>query len=116
MNSCAVTTGFFVLKRCGVLAATTCVQCTRPLCAAHVAEAGLCPECSVARGHGTGPTSHPVTKATHRRRAFYAGSSHHFSDSSWYDSLDRCDREPFEPGNAADPDYAVGDGTSLVDS
>ncbi len=44
VNGCGVTTGFFVLKQCGVLAVTSCARCARPLCAAHVAEGGCCPE------------------------------------------------------------------------
>jgi hypothetical protein len=70
----------------------------------------------VAQGHGALPTDSAVTQKTHRRRSFYAASSRDYSDHSWYAWLDTDDRDAFDPGRAADPDYATGDDASLVDS
>ena len=36
MTPCAVTTGFFVLRRCGRPAVAACPSCGRPICAQHV--------------------------------------------------------------------------------
>ena len=119
MTSCCVTVGFFVLSRCGNPAVTGCAQCRRPLCSAHVADGGLCPECAVSRGYGTHPTASPATVSAYRRRAFYASSSRHYGDSDWYGSLDEYDRAPFQPGGSAgstDTDYGADDGSDLVDS
>ncbi|NLT56769.1 MAG: hypothetical protein GXX79_19840 [Actinomycetales bacterium] len=116
MTTCTVTRGFFVLRHCGVLAVTGCTTCGRPLCAAHVADAGMCPECAVAAGYGTHPSRTPITTAAHRRRAFYSGSSHHYQDTTWYSSFDDYDREAFRPDSAADPDYGVDEDSGLVDS
>lgn len=116
MTGCTATRGFFVLRHCGVLAVTGCANCARPLCAAHVADAGMCPECAAAAGYGTHPSGTPTSAAAHRRRAFYTGSAHHYQDTTWYSSLDDYDRQAFRPGGAVDPDYGIDEGSGLVDS
>jgi hypothetical protein len=114
MIGCAVTTGFFVLRRCGAPAVSACALCRRPLCGAHVADAGLCPECAAARGyHG-----HPAAAAAHHRRSFYSRGSHDYGDAAFYQTLDAYDRAPFDPGAAGETDYDADSGASdsLVDS
>lgn len=116
MTGCTVTRGFFVLRRCGARAVTGCAHCARPVCVAHVADAGLCPECAAAAGYGAHASATQATVAAHRRRAFYTSSAHHYHDTTWYSSFDDYDREAFRPGNAADPDYGTDQGSGLVDS
>jgi hypothetical protein len=116
MGTCAVTTGVFVLRRCTGLAVAWCSRCRRPLCSAHVAEAGCCPECAAATGFGAGPGASPVTVAARHRRAFRARSSAHYRDPVWYSSLDDFDRAAFAPGAAGSQDYDPDDGSALVDS
>jgi hypothetical protein len=113
MTPCGVTTGFFVLRRCGNPAVTGCAQCRRPLCQTHVADGGLCPECAAARGFRT----HPAAGAAYHRRTFYGHTSHIYHDSSFYNSLDYYDRAPFDPDAAANAEYGSGeDSDDLVDS
>jgi hypothetical protein len=111
--TCGVTTGFFVLRRCGVTAVTGCARCRRPLCADQVAEGGLCPECAAAHGHRV----HPAAARAFHRRAFYASSAHSYHDRHFYDSLDDYDRSAFDPGRSSDGEYDPDDGPDdLVDS
>lgn len=111
MTGCAVTTGFFVLARCGTPAVAGCAQCRRPLCAAHVTDQGLCPECAAAYGHG-----HPAAAVASHRRSFRSRLARVYSDRYWYDQLDDFDRAPFAPGAAGNQEYPDGDESGLVDS
>ena len=113
MIACGVTVGFFVLRRCGSPAVSGCVQCRRPLCPAHVADGGLCPECAAARGYRT----HPAAGAAHYRRTFYSHTSGTYHDSRFYRSLDDYDRAPFDPDAAANTGFGPADESDdLVDS
>jgi hypothetical protein len=116
MNTCTVTTGFFVLRRCAGLAVTWCAQCRRALCAEHVAEGGLCPECAAGRGFGANPGGSPAATAAYRRRAFRAKSARTYHDPTWYGTLDDYDRAAFAPAAAGTGDYDPDDGSVLVDS
>lgn len=112
MTGCAVTTGFFVLAKCGAPAVTGCPQCRRPLCAAHVADLNLCPECAAAYGHG----GHPAAAAAGYRRGIRSRIARVYSDRHWYDQLDTYDRAAFEPGAAGNPEFADERDSGLVDS
>ncbi|MFI0483972.1 hypothetical protein [Actinomadura sp. 9N215] len=117
MNRCTVTTGFFVLGRCGQQAVASCPQCARPVCAAHAGPGGLCSECAAAQGYGTPDPHHPSWTGGFRRR-YYQSSSRAYNDTYWYSSFDEYDRGAFNPGD----DYSHGgdwdgdDGTGFVDS
>lgn len=110
--TCTVTTGFFVLRRCGRPGVAACPACGRPLCATHIADGGLCPECAAARGL----LGHPQAAASHRRRGFYTASGHDFGDLSLFSMLDAFDRAPFDPGNGNETEYDADGDDSLVDS
>jgi hypothetical protein len=114
MIDCGVTTGFFVLRRCGAPPVTVCARCRRPLCQTHVAEGGLCPECAAAQG----PSAHPAAATAHHRRSFYHTTSRGFRDATFYSSLDAFDRAAFDPHASANDDYDADDGPDgdLVDS
>lgn len=117
VTRCTVTTGFFVLGRCGQAAVASCPHCARPVCAAHAAPGGMCPECAMARGYGTQDPHHPAWTGGYRRH-YYHRSSQTYSDTYWYSSFDEYDRGAFNPGD----DYSYGgdwgpDGdTGFVDS
>jgi hypothetical protein len=115
MTVCTVTTGFFVLRRCGRPVVAGCPACGRPLCVNHVADGGLCPECAAARGH----LGHPNAASSHHRRGFFTTSAHDFGDVTMFSMLDRFDRAPFDPGNGGGTDYDADGGDDddrLVDS
>lgn len=112
MTPCAVTTGFFTLARCGQMAVAGCPACGRAICADHVADGGLCPECAAARG----AAGHPAATVAHRRRAFRSRTAQLYHDTAWYGGLDDFDRAAFEPEAAADTDYLDDGDDALVDS
>lgn len=112
MTPCAVTTGFFTLGRCGQMAVAGCPACGRGICADHVADGGLCPECAATRGQA----GHPAAVVAKRRRAFRSRTAHEYHDATWYASLDTFDRAAFEPDAAADTDYLDDGDDALVDS
>lgn len=112
MTPCTVTTGFFVLRRCGRPAVAGCPACGRPICAAHVADGGMCPDCAAQRGH----FGHPQASSSHHRRGFYSHSSQDFGDANMFAMLNAFDREPFDPGNGGETDYDADGDDSLVDS
>lgn len=112
---CTVTTGFFVLRRCGRPAVAACPACGRPICANHVAEAGLCPDCAAARGF----FGHRQAASSRHRRAFFTQTGTDFGDVAMFTRFDNFDRAPFDPGNGGETEYDAdgGDGDdSLVDS
>jgi len=117
VTRCTVTTGFFVLGRCGQAAVASCPHCERPVCAAHAAPGGMCPECAAARGYGTQDPHDPAWAGGYRRR-YYQRSSQYYNDTFWYSSFDEYDRGAFNPGD----DYSYGgdwgpdDDTGFVDS
>jgi len=115
VNRCMVTTGFFVLGRCGRNPVTTCGSCGRPVCDRHVMPDGLCAECATARGYGGGDPYHPFW-ARGYRRTHYQRSSQAYGDSYYYSSFDDYDRGAFDPDDAYDPDYEPYDGNGYVDS
>ncbi|GIF15773.1 hypothetical protein [Actinoplanes teichomyceticus] len=112
MTPCAVTTGFFTLGKCGQMAVAGCPACGRPICADHVADGGLCPECAAARNQ----VGHPAAAAAQRRRAYRHSSSAEYRDTGWYAGFDAYDRAAFDPGSAADQDYLDDGDDALVDS
>lgn len=126
MSTCTVTMGFFVLRRCSGFAVAWCARCRRQLCAAHVAEAGLCPECAAGHGYGAQPGGSAAAAAAHHRRAFRARSATTYNDPFWYSSFDDYDRAAFAPGAGGGRDHDRGgeygqdydpdDGDVLVDS
>ncbi|MFG2085084.1 hypothetical protein [Spirillospora sp. NPDC048824] len=120
MTRCSVTTGFFVLGRCGQVAAASCAQCRRAVCAAHAAYAAqgaLCPECAAAQGYGTPDPHHPSWAGGYRRH-YYRRSSQVYSDVHWYSSFDAFDRGAFNPGDdySQGGDWGADDDTGFVDS
>ena len=112
MTPCAVTTGFFTLGKCGQMAVAGCPSCGRALCADHVAEGGLCPECAAARNQ----FSHPASVSAFRRRRHRQASSQNYSDPIWYTTFDSYDRAAFDPGAGANQDYLDDGDDALVDS
>jgi hypothetical protein len=114
---CMVTTGFFVLGKCGRASVSDCAQCRRPVCAQHQGPGGRCPECAAARGQAAQDPHHPGWAQGYRRR-YYERSSRHYSDSSWYSAFDAYDRSAFEPGNdySSGGDYDFDHDSGLVDS
>lgn len=114
MTPCLVSTGFFVLGRCGRPAVAGCGRCGRPVCDQHVG-AGLCPECAAAQGYGT---PYDPYWATGYRSSYYHASSTSYSDPTWYGTFDDYDRGAFDPG--AQDDFGEGDfdygGEDFVDS
>lgn len=112
MTPCTVTTGFFTLGKCGVMAVAGCPSCGRALCANHVTEGGLCPECAAGRSQ----VGHPAAAAAYRRRAHRHRTSQEYSDAGWYTGFDSYDRAAFAPGAGADQDYLDDGADALVDS
>ncbi|GAA2692579.1 MULTISPECIES: hypothetical protein [Actinoplanes] len=112
MTPCAVTTGFFTLGKCGQMAIAGCPSCGRALCADHVTEGGLCPECAAARNQ----VGHPAAAAAHRRRAYRHRSATEYSDYGWYTSFDAYDRAAFDPDAAGNQDFRDDGDDALVDS
>ncbi|MFD0691806.1 hypothetical protein [Actinomadura fibrosa] len=116
VNRCTVTTGFFVLGRCGRAAVAACGQCGRPVCAEH-ATGALCPECALAQGYAPQDPHDPAWVRGYRRR-HYERSSQTYNDAYWYSSFDEYDRGAFNPGD----EYSYGggdfddDGMDFVDS
>jgi hypothetical protein len=111
--NCTVTTGFFVLRRCGRPPVATCPACGRPLCMNHIADAGLCPECAATQGY----LGHPQASSSHHRRGFFMSSAQDFSDASLFNMFNMFDRAPFDPGAGGHTEYDDdSDDDSLVDS
>ncbi len=109
---CTVTTGFFVLRRCGRPVVASCPACRRPLCTNHIADAGLCPECAAQRGY----LGHPQASSSHHRRGFFTSTSRDFGDHHMFSMLNAFDRAPFDPDNGAETDYDAEGDDRLVDS
>jgi hypothetical protein len=118
LNPCAVTTGFFVLGRCGRPSVTAC-GCGRPVCAEHVDPQGRCPECAAAQAYAD--PFHPGWARGHRRR-YYEQSSGQYGDPIWYSRFDSYDRGQFDDdldiGGYSGDGFDVGgdDGEDWVDS
>lgn len=112
MTPCAVTTGFFTLGKCGQMAVAGCPSCGRAICADHIADGGLCPECAAARNQ----LSHPAAVAARRRRSYRQRSSEQYADTVWYTSFDTFDRAAFDPNAGARQDYLDDGDGALVDS
>ncbi|MEV6348102.1 hypothetical protein [Actinoplanes sp. NPDC051851] len=112
MTPCAVTTGFFTLGKCGQMAVAGCPSCGRALCADHVTEGGLCPECAAANGR----YGHPAAAAAYRRRAQRYRASQEYEDAGWYNLFDAFDRSAFDPNAGAQQDYLDDGNDALVDS
>jgi hypothetical protein len=112
MTPCAVTTGFFTLGKCGTMAVAGCPSCGRALCADHITEGGLCPECAAANNR----FGHPAAVAAYRRRAYRHRSAGVYQDAVWYTGFDSYDRAAFDPGAAASQDYLDDGDDALVDS
>ncbi|GAA4604683.1 hypothetical protein BJY16_005102 [Actinoplanes octamycinicus] len=112
MTPCTVTTGFFTLGKCGVMAVAGCPACQRPLCAGHITESGLCPECAAARNQ----VGHPAAAAAYRRRMHRHRTAGEYQDAGWYAGFDAYDRSAFDPGAGAQQDYLDDGDDALVDS
>lgn len=106
MNPCAVTTGFFVLGRCGRPSVTVC-RCGRSVCARHVDPQGQCPECAAAQAYAD--PFHPGWARGYRRR-YYQQSSGMYNDAVWYSRFDSYDRGQFDAGDGVDVGGYDGDG------
>jgi hypothetical protein len=113
-----VTSGFFVLGRCGRAAAAPCARCGRPTCQEHYGPSGLCPECLVAAGQGS-DDRYDERWVWGYRRGFYSRSSQTYNDTTWYSAFDAYDRGAFNPGQGHSPgdyDYGSDDDAGFVDS
>ncbi|XRQ05614.1 hypothetical protein ACN3XK_55080 [Actinomadura welshii] len=117
MTRCTVTTGFFVLGRCGQAAAASCLRCSRAVCAAHAGQGGLCPECAAAQGYGAQDPHDPSWVGGYRR-AYYERTSRTYRDPNWYAMFDQYDRGAFNPGDdwSHGGDWGPDDDTGFVDS
>ncbi|TDC83162.1 hypothetical protein [Actinomadura sp. 7K507] len=117
MNRCSVTTGFFVLGRCGQAAVAACPQCGQAVCAEHAGPDGLCPGCRTARGYETQDPHDPAWTAGYRRR-YYRSSSREYNDAAWYSSFDEYDRGAFNPGDqySHGGDWGADEDMGFVDS
>lgn len=117
VTRCSVTTGFFVLGRCGEAAVTACPQCARPACAAHAGPDGLCPSCAAARRYGRRDPHDPSWTVIYRR-SYYERSSRDYRDPLWYTTFDEYDRGAFNPGDdwAHGGDWDHDDDAGFVDS
>jgi hypothetical protein len=114
---CMVSTGFFVLGRCGRASAGACARCGRPVCDRHAAAGGLCPECATAEGYGS---PYDAGWVSGYRSRHYHSSSSTYSDPTWYGTFDDYDRGAFDPGDQGDfggsGDFDDGDRDDFVDS
>jgi hypothetical protein len=118
VTRCTVTTGFFILGRCGQAAVASCPACGRPVCGAHAGPNGVCPECAAAQGYGTQDPHQPSWAESYRRR-YYHDSSQTYADTSWYSSFNEYDRGAFNPGDDyshGGGDWGADDDTGFVDS
>lgn len=117
MNRCVVTSGFFVLGRCGRAAVAPCTHCGRPVCPEHRMPTGLCAECAAAAGQAP---QDPFEEGWVQgyRRGFYSRSSQTYQDPAWYSGFDAYDRGAFDPGQGHSPeDYDYGsEDDGFVDS
>lgn len=113
MTRCQVTTGFFVLRRCGQPTAAWCGGCRRPICAAHTTGTGLCPECAASHDYGNDP--HSAGWLPRYRRHYYDRSSRKYHDTTWYSSFSASDRRAFDnqPHDAYGDDH---DDDAMLDS
>jgi uncharacterized OB-fold protein len=116
MTGCTVTTGFFVLGRCGKVVVTVCAACSRPLCAGHVNVGNRCPECAAGNDYGAVESSGQAWLFRWRRH-YYQRGSQQYQDPHWYASFDSYDRAPFRPGaNRDGGDFDDGDERDYLDS
>lgn len=118
VTPCSVTTGFFVLGRCGQAAVASCPQCHQPICGRHVDVNGLCPSCAAAAGYGANDPHDPRWVGTYRRYHYHR-TSQTYSDTAWYAGMDSYDRGTFNPGDdwsSGSGDFGSDDDTGFVDS
>lgn len=117
MTGCSVTTGFFVLGRCGQAAAASCARCSRAICTAHTLHGSFCPECAVAQNYA-GQDPHDPSWVGLFRRSYYERSSRSYNDRDWYTRFDAFDRGAFDPGRSHlhGGDWETDDDVSFVDS
>ncbi|MEU0564926.1 hypothetical protein ABZ297_05965 [Nonomuraea sp. NPDC005983] len=116
MTPCLVSTGFFVLGRCGRPSVAGCAGCGRPICDRHVAPGGLCPECATAQGYGS--PYDPFWTSGFRAHHYHSSAST-YSDPTWYATFDDYDRGAFDPddqGDFGESDFGDGDDRDFVDS
>lgn len=104
MTPCTVTTGFFLLGRCGRPAVAACPGCGRAICAEHAVQGGYCPACAAQAGGP--PDPYDPSYASGYRRRYYESSSQTYYDDQWYSSFDSHDRGAFNPGDG----YSYGEG------
>jgi hypothetical protein len=114
VTPCMVSTGFFVLGRCGRAPVAACGRCGRPICDRHVGPGGVCPECAAAQGYSS--PYDPLWTSGFRRHHYYSSSTT-YSDPGWYGSFDDYDRGAFDPEDQGDfGDFGDGDDRDFVDS
>lgn len=115
VTPCMVTTGFFVLGRCGRPAVAPCGRCGRPFCDRHAAPGGLCPECAAAQGYGS--PYDPLWTVGYRGHHAHS-STPHYAGPGYYTDFDDFDRGAFDPedqGDFGDVQFDDGD-RDFVDS
>jgi hypothetical protein len=103
IDMCSCKQGFFTLRDCTNMAATTCTQCTRRICGKHLAEPGLCVECAAKNDEGRtfeDPTQAAVGYRTrwYDRRGYrpmwWGSNDPYYYDTvgyRWYDNDDITD-------------------------
>jgi hypothetical protein len=83
MLGCACKRGFLVLRDCGKAAVATCAECSRGVCAEHMAsESALCVDCAAKRAEAVPPrASDPADLGTRvaarQRHAYYTERDYH---------------------------------------
>lgn len=93
---CAATKGFLTLGDCGNPAASTCSQCGRPMCAAHLSPAtgfSTCYDCAATQQpaqqkEGTEQGEYDESWAHGYRSSYYSDSGYRPSRTTTYSSED----------------------------
>ena len=120
MKHCLIRRGFFVLRDCGVAAASTCSACHRPVCEEHMKSTGTCVEC---HGKSVEVDDYHTDAWVHRyrhgyyRRSRYAPiyTGRHYGDGFYSDyDMRSFDKRP-DDADAYD-DALDDDGGAFMDS
>ncbi|WP_030165851.1 hypothetical protein [Spirillospora albida] len=117
MTPCTVTTGFFVLGRCGRPSVADCPRCRRRVCAEHAdPQSGTCPECAAAQGYGSDDPHDPTWIVRYRRRHYEQAHASYQGGWTTYDDYDRGAFNPGDDWSYGSGDFGAGDDGGFVDS
>ncbi len=117
VTPCTVTTGFFVLGRCGRPSVADCPRCRRRVCAEHAdPQSGTCPECAAAQGYGSDDPHDPTWIVRYRRRHYEQAHASYQGGWTTYDDYDRGAFNPGDDWSYGSGDFGAGDDGGFVDS